>query len=267
MGLIIHFDGGARGNPGPAGAGVVIRSDDGALLHESAHFLGRQTNNAAEYLALIHALRRAQRCPEAALQLFSDSELVVRQITGEYRVKSPKLAELYEQVQVLLVKVGCWSIQAIAREENLRADELANLAMDRKADVLVYDCDDADPDRPRQTPVAAPGDATPDEIESTRAVRVVVAQAPDPQDCPAGACPFESFTIESTLPAGLCVHAAHALLPTALAIQNTESQEFAAVPTMTVRCMRGGCSAVFQISPVRSNNGAAPRREGPPATE
>lgn len=139
MGLILEVDGGSRGNPGPAGAGVVIRTEDGRTLYEAGFFLGPLTNNAAEYHALIRALRRAADCGEQPLTIRSDSELLVRQITGEYRVKSASLAELYEQVQRLLLRIACWSIVHVPRAQNRRADELANLAMDRERDVVIAD--------------------------------------------------------------------------------------------------------------------------------
>ncbi len=273
MRLIVHVDGGSRGNPGPAGAGVTIRSEDGTLIHEGAYFLGKQTNNGAEYLALIRALQRVQRREADTITVFSDSELLVRQVTGAYRVKSPKLALLFEQVQFLLLKIPCWNIQHIPREENHRADELANLAMDQQRDVIVFDTDPSAAKTPTgpineadsesestggqaaATPVLDAGGANTDAV---RAVRVTLAKAPRPNGCPAGACPCESFTVEHTLPEGLCIHAAHALVPTILAVLNTEPGEFAAVPTLTVRCMRPECGATFHVSPTRGSNGAAP---------
>ena len=277
MGLIIHVDGGARGNPGPAGAGVVIRSDDGTLLFEAAYFLGKQTNNSAEYHALIRALQRAQCFGDQPICVYSDSELLVRQITGQYRVKSPRLRRFFEQAQALLLKVPCWNLRHVPREENRRADELANLAIDRRGDVIVHDVGagrtaSATPSEPlaepRTDPVtadaraaeSAPAEAPAGPASTAHGVRVVVTRPPDPQECPAGGCAFNSFTVRSTLPAGLCVHAAHAILPTLLAMLNTDPQEFVALPTMTVRCTRSGCSATFHVLPVRSSNGV-PRRE------
>lgn len=263
MGLIIHVDGGSRGNPGPAGAGVVIESDDGRLIHEGAYFLGRQTSNAAEYHAIIRALTWAQRCAEQSLYIYSDSELLVRQVTGEYRVKSPGLVQLYQQVQILLLKVSRWSLRHIKREENRRADDLANLAMDQQRDVIVFDVDDAGGEAAGRQP-AAPATAPPtrdtptdasDQPATERKVRVVVATAPDAEICPAAGSLGQEFTVKSVLPAELCVYAAHALLPTLLGMLNTHPQEFAAVPTLTVRCTRPGCGAVFQLSPVHSSNG------------
>jgi uncharacterized repeat protein (TIGR04076 family) len=275
VGLIIHVDGGARGNPGPAGAGVAIRTEGGDLVHEAGYFLGRQTNNAAEYHAVLRALERAQRCPAQPITLFSDSELLVRQLTGEYRVKSPRLALLHRQAQVLLLKIPRWCIRHVRREENLRADELANLAMDQQQDVVVFDVElgpttPAAPEEKREdsalpetaavrasvqaapaptgAPTAAPETGHP-------AIRVTVAHPPRAGGCPAGKAFATAFTINSVLPAGLCVHAAHAILPTLLAMMNTDPQEFAAVPTLTVRCGHPGCNAVFELSPTRSDNG------------
>ncbi|MFQ5806446.1 MAG: ribonuclease HI family protein [Phycisphaerae bacterium] len=283
MRLIVYVDGGARGNPGPAGAGVSISSDDGKLIHEAAYFLGRQTNNAAEYHALIRALRRVERYSGQTIALCSDSELLVRQITGEYRVKSPKLAQLFEQVQLLLLKIPCWNIRHVSRDENRRADQLANLAIDQRRDVIVFDADsgageagaalaaapsgpgvapdqpaaEGDADPPAAAAARQPPDAAGPGPEGARAARVTLAKAPRPEGCPAGESLCQSFIVESTLPAGLCIHAAHALLPTVLAILNTEPAEFAAVPTLTVRCMRPECGATFHVSPTRSSNGVA----------
>lgn len=284
--MIVYVDGGSRGNPGPAGAGVTITTDAGTLIHEAAYYLGRQTSNAAEYHALIRALQRVERCGEHTIAVCSDSELLVRQITGAYRVKSPKLAQLFQQVQLLLLKIPCWNIRHVSREENQRADELANLAIDQQRDVIVFDVDrsaaDAPPpgirapsspdvssERSTATNESDPHPKTPTgevsvvatpTADGARAARVTLAKAPKPDGCPAGECPCECFTVESALPAGLCIHAAHALLPTILAILNTEPAEFAAVPTLTVRCMRPGCGATFHVSPARGSNGAARRK-------
>ncbi len=281
MGLIVHVDGGSRGNPGPAGAGVLITSDDGTPVHEGAYYLGHQTNNAAEYYALIRALQRVERSGQRTITVCSDSELLVRQITGQYRVRSAKLARLFEQAQLLLLRIPCWNVRHIPREANRRADELANLAIDQQRDLIVFDVDVAERGRsPAATDSAAgpgitasqpparggpgtrPQPAAPEAAEAgagVRAVRVTLAQAPQPGSCPAEEHLCESFTVEATLPTGLCVHAAHALLPTILAMLNTESAEFLAVPTLTVRCMRHGCGATFHVSPTRGANGAAKR--------
>ena len=272
MHLIIHIDGGARGNPGPAGAGVTIQDEAGNLVHEAGYFLGRQTNNAAEYTALLRGLQRAAACGPERVTIYSDSELLVKQITGEYRVKSPKLAQLFKQAQMLLVQLGRWSIRHVRREQNCRADELANLAMDQKRDVIVMDVDD---DAVAATPVAAASEvddqpdpasaptttagereqAPPQVSDGPRRAHVTVSRAPNREGCPAGGCDWESLTIDTVLPKGLCIYAAHALAPTIIAVLNTAPEEFNAIPTLTVRCMRPECGATFHVSPARSSNG------------
>ena len=138
MDLLIYIDGGSRGNPGPAAAGVVISDQDSErTLHEGGYFLGRATNNAAEYHGLIRALELTRGFDARRVHINSDSELIVKQITGEYRVKSPDLMPLYEKAQGLLLALGAWQIQHVPREENHRADQLANIALDRKRDVII----------------------------------------------------------------------------------------------------------------------------------
>lgn len=276
----MNVDGGSRGNPGPAGAGVSITDETGALVHEGAYFLGHQTSNAAEYHALIRALQRIERHAEQTVTVFADSELLVRQITGEYRVKSQKLAKLHEQVQLLLLRIPCWSIRHVPREQNARADELANLAMNQQRDVIVFDVETGQcagatsPADQTDDPAAAPaeleeplqtGDEGAAETKVTpqpvaRAARVTLAKPPgDDGCCPTGERPCGSFTVDATLPVGLCIHAAHSLLPTILAVLNTDPSEFAAVPTLTVHCMNPGCGATFHVAPVRNSNGASKR--------
>ncbi|MEP0847413.1 MAG: reverse transcriptase-like protein [Phycisphaerae bacterium] len=262
--MIIHVDGGSRGNPGPAGAGVVICDESGRRLHEGAYFLQRLTNNEAEYHALIRALERAARLGPAPVKIRSDSELLVRQLTGDYRVKSQRLAPLVQKAQLLLLRIPRWSIEHVPRELNRRADELANLAMDRGADLIVFDADGGAAEA--RVPAASPppradedrAPQPPAELEPASPpayVRVAVKSAPSLGACPAEGCGFSSVQIGNTLPAGLCVYAAHALLPTLLAIRGTEPAEADAIPTMTVRCSRNGCDAVFHVSPAGSSNG------------
>ena len=171
----MHIDGGARGNPGPAGAGVVIKDDSGRRLHEVGYFLGRHTNNAAEYQALILGLKRAVRLADPVVLVYSDSELLVHQITGRYRVKSPNLISYVEQAQSLLLKFENWSIHHVRREQNHRADQLANIAMDRAADAVEFDVDGETSRDPPDTPPAASDSASVEElIGRDHAIRVVV---------------------------------------------------------------------------------------------
>jgi ribonuclease HI len=138
--LTLEFDGGSRGNPGPAGIGVVVRSADGTPLVTLGRFIGRATNNVAEYRALITVMEQARQLGARRIAIRGDSELIVRQMTGQYRVKSPDLRPLYDEAQDLYHGFDEASITHNLRHHNSLADKLANLAMDRKADVT-----DADP--------------------------------------------------------------------------------------------------------------------------
>jgi ribonuclease HI len=129
--LTLHFDGGSRGNPGPAGIGVVLLDDKSRPLYELGEFLGQRTSNFAEYTALLRGLAAAKTLKASKLTIKADSELVVRQINGIYKVKSPDLLPLYRQAKDLMAEIGNVTIAHVYREKNARADELANLAMDR----------------------------------------------------------------------------------------------------------------------------------------
>jgi probable phosphoglycerate mutase len=130
-GILAHIDGGARGNPGPAGFGVYIQKADHEVIAEISEFLGHQTNNYAEYSALLAALEYAVDHEHPVLHVVSDSELLVKQIRGEYKVKSPELKHLYDRAQALIPKLEHFEIRHVLRERNQHADRLANAAMDR----------------------------------------------------------------------------------------------------------------------------------------
>jgi ribonuclease HI len=129
--LVAHTDGGSRGNPGPSGYGVVIHDPAGNKLTTCSQYLGYQTNNFAEYQALIAALEYARAHGPNALKVISDSELIVRQIKGIYRVKDPSLRKLYERASKLISQLDWFSIEHVLRDHNREADELANQAMDK----------------------------------------------------------------------------------------------------------------------------------------
>ncbi len=139
MKLIIHIDGGARGNPGIAGAGIVLRGAGDRPLVEAGYYLGHQTNNVAEYTALLKALEAAKRAGASQLVIHSDSELLVRQINGEYRVRNPALKDLFDDAFARLLGFEKWEVRHVRREQNTRADELANLAMDACDNVVEID--------------------------------------------------------------------------------------------------------------------------------
>ncbi len=129
--LVAHSDGGARGNPGPAGYGVVIKDESGRTVAALSEYLGHQTNNFAEYQGLIAALEYAIKHGPKALKLISDSELLVRQIKGIYKVKNAVLQDLHGRAKELIAQLEWFSIGHAFREQNQDADQLANEAMDK----------------------------------------------------------------------------------------------------------------------------------------
>ena len=131
--LIAHSDGGARGNPGPAGYGVVVQDESGRKVAALSEYLGHQTNNFAEYQGLIAALEYAIKHGPKAIKVISDSELLVRQIKGIYKVKNATLQELHGRAKELIAQLDWFSIGHALREHNQDADRLANEAMDKGA--------------------------------------------------------------------------------------------------------------------------------------
>jgi ribonuclease HI len=129
--ILAHIDGGSRGNPGPAGFGVVITDHHRQKVAALSEYLGHQTNNYAEYSGLLAALDYALQHGHKALKVVGDSELLVKQIRGEYKVKSPALQDLYLRARQMIAKLDWFSIQHVLREKNHEADRLANLAMDK----------------------------------------------------------------------------------------------------------------------------------------
>ncbi|MCW9054503.1 MAG: ribonuclease HI family protein [Candidatus Pacebacteria bacterium] len=131
--ITIYTDGGARNNPGPAGAGVVIVGDDGKVIEETSRFLGVQTNNWAEYEAVILGLHTAKDLgfAEEKILFKLDSQLVVEQLNGNYRIKMPTLRDQYNRIQEMLKDMPHVTFTHIPRAENAEADRLANEAMDR----------------------------------------------------------------------------------------------------------------------------------------
>jgi len=127
--LVINVDGLSKGNPGPSAIGVVIRDAQGRLVDSISNRIGMATNNQAEYRALIAALERAIELNAKEIHLESDSELLVRQVNGRYRVKNPTLRSLYQKVLQLRNKLDCLTIVHIPRQQNAEADKLANWAI------------------------------------------------------------------------------------------------------------------------------------------
>jgi ribonuclease HI len=128
--LRVNVDGGARGNPGPAAIAAVVQDGSGGVLEERSEAIGIATNNVAEYRALLLGIERAAALGAKSLELVGDSELIVRQVKGEYKVKDENLRELHRQVQEALDGFAEWSIRHVRREENAEADRLVNEELD-----------------------------------------------------------------------------------------------------------------------------------------
>jgi ribonuclease HI len=141
----LHTDGGARGNPGPAGIGVVLRGEGGEVVGELARGIGRATNNVAEYRALVAGLELALERGVSEIEVFCDSELIVSQVTGAWKIKNEALRSLAVRARALLERFDSWTIARVARERNSDADKLANQGMD----LAELDVDDSTPEQSR----------------------------------------------------------------------------------------------------------------------
>lgn len=150
-----HCDGGARGNPGPAGYGAVLQDEAGVVLAELSEFLGNRTNNYAEYSGLLGCLQWALDHGHRRLRVVSDSELMVKQIQGKYKVNSPDLRPLWEEARRRIARLDRFEISHALRHKNKAADQLANQAMDRGTNRQRPASEAPTPQRPTQSPAAA----------------------------------------------------------------------------------------------------------------
>lgn len=128
--LLINTDGAARGNPGPAGIGAVLKDEAGKVVFEISEYLGERTNNQAEYMALIRALTKAAEAGAEEINVFADSELMVKQVKGLYKIKNEGLKPLFDEVKSLIRKFKGVNVSYVPRERNREADKLANKAID-----------------------------------------------------------------------------------------------------------------------------------------
>jgi ribonuclease HI len=128
--VTVNVDGGARGNPGPAAIGVVLRDGSGEVLEEVGETIGEATNNVAEYKALLRGIELAAEQGAGEVELIGDSELVVRQVEGKYKVKNAGIKPLHEAVKKALAEFDSWSIRHVRRADNADADHLVNQALD-----------------------------------------------------------------------------------------------------------------------------------------
>ena len=130
MKLVIHVDGGARGNPGPAAIAAVLSSPDGDVVDEAKEAIGVASNNVAEYRALLLGLERAKALGATEVEVVNDSELIAKQINGQYKVKHPDMKPLYAESMQALQTFAKWSIRSVPRAQNKEADALVNQALD-----------------------------------------------------------------------------------------------------------------------------------------
>jgi ribonuclease HI len=129
--VVANFDGGSRGNPGPAAIAAVLTTSGGELIEERGETIGSATNNVAEYRALLLAIELARAAGARELELIGDSELIVKQVRGEYRVKDANLKPLHAEARAALADFARWSIRNVRREHNAEADALVNATLDR----------------------------------------------------------------------------------------------------------------------------------------
>ena len=232
MHVLIQVDGGSRGNPGPAAAGVSITDPDGTPLFEAGFHLDPMTNNQAEYHGLLYALREAKRIGATKLDIQADSELLVRQINGQYKVRNEGLRPLFERAIKDLRAFESWRMVHARREFNTRADELANLAMDARRDVVEYDFVPGQPAKSRP-----PADTPP----AANEVTIRCTAAPNPSVCPAPCKLGWNVVAGATTPAGLCIRAAP------LVFERVNARSESGHPP--IACPVGGCGGRFSIEP------------------
>ena len=134
MRVVVHVDGGSRGNPGPAAAAAVVSTPDGEVLDEASVLLGRTTNNVAEYRGLLLGLERARALGATEVEVRNDSELVAHQVNGRYKVKHPDMKPLHAEAMAALRGFERWSLQPVPRAQNADADRLVNQALDGASD-------------------------------------------------------------------------------------------------------------------------------------
>ena len=242
MAWTVFIDGGSRGNPGPAGAGVHITDDNRNVVFSGGFALGRMTNNQAEYQGLIKALELLVKAGAPEATIYTDSELMAHQLNGRYRVKSPDLKPLFEHARSLLSRLADWHVQHVRRERNAKADGLANEAMDAGGDVIHVN-------RIRSNPTPSPAQERP-VLESAAPLPVVeVKVASDPGHPSCNVRRGQSFQFSKTTPGGMCVHGCAAVLDAVLSMQESMRRGVCIDARITCRCTRPGCQAVFELSP------------------
>lgn len=204
--LTLFVDGGSRGNPGPSGVGVVLKDQArGAGVHEAGYFLGTTTNNVAEYRGLLKGLEVALAMGAERIAIRSDSQLMVEQVNGRWKVKHANLQPLRADAVALLGRFKWWEMKYVPREENREADGLANKAMDAKADVVLVERGE------RKATAAPPAGAAGGEGGATLPCFTAMVRG-KAKTCLAGTGAGSEYTFGPTTPEGFCIHAAAAAL-------------------------------------------------------
>ncbi len=237
----LYTDGGARGNPGPAACGLVLLDQAGRTIHASGHFIGRATNNVAEYRGLIFGLNEALGHGVSRLIVYSDSELMIHQLNGVYRVKNEQLRVLYAEAKELAEQFDFIKFEHIRREGNKLADEMVNRAIDAKRDVVAGAGASAKAVAAR----AAAGAQAPAPAEVFKKLSrfTALCTAESDEQCPGVISEGGKWPFDSAVPAGLCIYAAAGIINAVLAGAEGRGKK------ITAACARPGCPAKFEIHP------------------
>ncbi|NQU76166.1 MAG: ribonuclease HI family protein [Planctomycetes bacterium] len=222
--FVLHTDGGARGNPGPAAAAIVLTDGTGKTIHTAGRFLGRSTNNVAEYEAMVMGLEEASRRGVRRLTVRTDSELMVRQLNGQYKVSSPALKPLYALAMELIGRFDNVDIRHVFREKNVLADELVNRTLDAHGSACK---------------ARGAGAAQQAYLLSTTFTAKCTTGGGD--GCTCGICAGDEWVFDGETPAGLCVYAAACILAVVAAAKASDK-------TLTARCAKPTCRAAFSVT-------------------
>jgi len=242
--IALYVNGGSRGNPGPAAGAYIVNDPSGKTVQSEGFFLGQTTTIIAEYTALFLGLQAVEELGIREFSIFSDSESMVKQIIGEYRVQGKELLEIFEKVQYKLLGFDRWQIKHIRREFNAAAEQLRNEAIDRESDAAVKTADNEIlPERSNAatSQISEPTGETPAPIK----ILVEVLTESDEHACPSPMRKGQCFVFTGCVPAGLCTHAAITLLPTVIALQRDPASKSG---TFMVKCCNPGCGAGFKVS-------------------
>jgi len=231
MALHLHIDGTSQGNPGPTGVGIVIQDQDERVVHQTGRFLGELTDMEGAIQGLLIGLEAAVAVDASEIAVFSSSQWLVRQLTGQGRDPGDPLAMLLAQAQMLLLQFDGWQITHVPTEENKLAVALSQHAARAGHDVEAPT---------RQDP--APAHRSDEDVP----VVVRVTEGANTRTCPEPCGAGEVFEFGEVAPAHMCLDALGAVLDVVMACKRDDDQVIAALP-VTRRCARPGCGAVFQI--------------------